>query len=311
MASLPAAIRCLLILLLICSTSDANDEIKALIGQLGKGVPAGDRVAAAKKLRDMETREALGAIDALENNCTDDNADVRNAAVLALGTLLDRFEQPCHLSLVRAMFDADPLIRTHADLFVRLMAKRLPEDAVPLLLSQAAHRDPSIRSSVLETLAAAAGDDPTIRAVLRQAVHDRDYMVRNNVIVALFKQTGDLSAAVSHWLMLLDEPGNADAAKFESERQQFVQIGIAQHVRNLGLQRPKEMINALIPLLKDESPVVRGAAARTLGAIANDSDEARRLAVKLRVREELKPLLDDSVENVRANAAVGLDRLPK
>jgi HEAT repeat protein len=163
----------------------------------------------------------------------------------------------------------------------------------------------------LEALAAAAGDDPTVRAVLRQAVHDRDYIVRNNVIVALVKQTGDLSAAVQHWLMMLDEPGNADVAEAESERQQIVQIGVARHIHDLGKRKPKEIITILIPLLKDESPVVRGAAARNLGAIASGSDEAKRLAVKLRVREALQPLLDDRVESVRANAAVGLKRLPK
>jgi HEAT repeat protein len=236
---------------------------------------------------------------------------MRDAAVVALGTLLDRHKQPCHIALVRAMFDTSDAVRKDAAVWVLLLEDRMPPEATGLLLNYANHRNPEVRSDVMTMLAYTAGQNPIVRAVLRQATHDRSLMVRNNATAGLWKATKDLSAVVPHWLNLVESESLAETRDEDAELRKAVSIGAASQIHQCGEEHPRELIDTLLPLLADESPVLRRAAVRSLGALAAASEQCRRILKKQAVRKRVAPLLDDSDKAVRQNAAMALERLPE
>jgi HEAT repeat protein len=130
-------------------------------------------------------------------------------------------------------------------------------------------------------------------------------------VVALWKATKDLPAVVPHWLLLAESAARDEAQDEDAGLRQLIGVGAASQLQKLGSEQPRDLISTLLPLLADESPVLRRSAARTLGTLAVDSKRCRRILKQQAVRSSVAPLLDDPDESVRAHAAVALERLPK
>lgn len=294
--------------------SSTDDPIASAIDRLADTHPTQERVAAAQWLRNSEDPQALTAIDALATLCDADDAEVRNAGVLAMGTLCMRHGRECPLALIRAMFDADDLVRANAGGMASLF-KKLPPSSVPILLEHAASPDPQVRCHALVSLGRAGGNNRTVSAVLRQGVHDRDVFVRTHAVAGLWHATGDLSQVVPHWLRFIHEsripnrPSNEQAENLAAIGRQLAGTGAVELLQEQGRKHPEMLCEVLIRLLGSGPPEIRRGAAEQLAVMAADSARLQQVLKSQQVETALRKLRDDPNEEIRLAAAAALESL--
>ncbi len=294
----------------LATAAKAEGDIPKLIGQLSKDQPKKVRLAAVKCLASAKGAGVVKAVDALVTACKDGDAEIRSEAVRVLGTVLYLNKRQCHLALLEAMNDSDSSVRHEAVTYVGFLVDRLPREAIPMLLALADDRSTDVRSGIMPTLGRAAGKDPIVLAVFKQATHDRSFRVRMNAVAGLWEATDDLPKLVPHWL-LLEEPVPQDADDDEKTIRSLAATGVALRFHNFGKTRPAETATILLPLLADDSPVIRRGSAKMLGAMTTDSKDAKRILKKKNVLAAVKKLLDDPDKSVRFSAAVAVERLSK
>ena len=302
------------LLLLWPALLSAQESIEATIKRLASDNDKHDRIAAAGLLRESEDVRTLEAREALATLCQDEDAEVRNAGVLALGTLCERHGRACPLTLIDAMFDADELVRTNAGGLVSLFDK-LPRAALPILFEYAADPDPERRSDALVSLGRAGANDPTVLIVLRQAVRDRDVMVRTHAVAGLWHATKDLSEVVPHWLRFIDDAqtqNDPDARRTAAERSavgRLAAFGAAELLDTHGGTDPDRLGKVLVDLLDSDLPAIRRRATERLGKLAADSEAAKRILQQQQADKSLRKLLKDEDPGVREAAAAALKQL--
>lgn len=291
------------------------DEIAAQIRRLAWDKPRAERLAALKRLIELEdTPEAVSAISTLALCCKDPDAELRSHAVRAVAAIAFLHKKPTPLVVVRALFDADEGVRSDAHTYVGAFQKH-PERALPLFLRAVEHADPAVRGNVLLPLAELGGKQERVLIALGRATADKDAVVRNNAQVALWKLTGDLEAWVKHLLSTVEavaeskRKGNRQATAKEQTAIELLSQGASFQLRELGKERPAEFADVLIGQLSQESPLRRRAAARTLGAIAGDNEKAKKVVQERKVDQELQKLLKDADATVRAAAETALGKI--
>lgn len=239
------------------------------------------------------------------------HAEVREAVVETVGALTFLHDLPFSDILQDALqCDDRQLQMLSLDAITLLGENSLPLELRPLLLQSAQDESAEIRSRALTALKEFRNPpDGLVRAVVAQAVHDRDAMVRMNAVAAIWRWDGDLKFAVTCWLRELESTPDPDAAMREEQVRDFIPVAAAATIRNLGMEQPEAIVPVLVELVQHESPVVRAASARTLGAIAEQVEAAVDISRHHSAEEQLQQLLEDKYENVRENAAIGLQRL--
>jgi HEAT repeat protein len=158
----------------------ANTGVAEQIKQLATSRPTAERLAAAKRLRQLYADpSALRSLPALAICAKDADARLRTEALRALAEISHEHKRPCPLALVQGFFDHDEDVRATAWTYVGAF-KKYPNDALPLLLRAAEHTDPYVRQSVMLPLAALGEKSPEILAALKKRTNDKDLLVRNN-----------------------------------------------------------------------------------------------------------------------------------
>jgi HEAT repeat protein len=81
-----------------------------------------------------------------------------------------------------------------------------------------------------------------------------------------------------------------------------------QRLQYHGKKSPQEMGKCLIRLLSDKSPVIRRAAARTLGALAGEHAKTKTVFRELNADDAVAKLLADSDASVKRAAQTALEK---
>jgi hypothetical protein len=303
----------LIVVCLIPLTAARAEDISSAIAKVESGPTNKDRIA-ADWLRNQEDESALQSIDALTKACHSDDADVRNASLLAIGGLIVLHEKPCPLILIELIADPNLRNRTNASGYVSA-ATSIPLEAMSLLVKYASHPDPELRQSILVPLARAGGDDPLVQVILRQAVHDRASQVRANAVAALNRTSADFKFILTQWLLMAEKDdwlgrnSDPEAKALESTGEDVAAIGAAYMLRKRGLDKPELMVDALLELLSSESTVVRAKSAMCLRGLAMQSPKAKELILAKDVVKRLKELLEDDSIKVSAGAQMALEAI--
>ena len=296
---------------LVASSAHAEDQIATAIANLAKDHTKADRLAAAKWLAKSEDVGALKAIKALSEACKDDDSDIRYASVEALGILCSRHDRPCPMVLIETMFvDPSSRVRERADAWATITNK-VPREATPLLLKYAPDPNSEMRRRAIFLLADVGSKDKLVLAVLHQAANDRDIQVRAAAVSGIWRATDDLAQVVPHWL-LVEWPDDDVDPKTTLENSSLIMLGTIILVHENCMSRPKQMCDVLLELLRSDLPVHRRRAARTLGAMAKDPAQPKRVLLQSKdVAGALRKLLDDSNQKVREQAAWALEQVEK
>ncbi len=314
----------------------AAEDVAELIQRLEAGQPKAVRTEAARTLRELKGPDALKAVPAITRLLEDKDAEVREAGVTALATILFLQKQPCPTAVVKALFDADAEVRLSACTYVGAFEK-FPDEARALLLRALEHEDVHVRSVASLPLALAWGKEKEVLDALKKATKDKNLTARNNAYAALWRLTRDLDLTLPHLLQSIEEVSafkpedklDTEAEKRDRASSTLVAMGSAARLVELTAERPADLAKGCLKLLGDPSPVIRRAAVRTLGAMAVEPKEAlpllkdgldwkpppvdrkkvRAVLKDLKVEAAVRKLLDDPDESARGNAAVALERL--
>jgi HEAT repeat protein len=182
---------------------------------------------------------------------------------------------------------------------------------IALLFKNVNHTDAIIRADVMMPLARFDGKNTKVIKVLEKATSDADAGVRINAVAGLWQATNDLSRLVPLWLRQIEDAPPSNPTDRQGTVRQLAAIAGAFRLRKLGLSKPKDVSIELIKSLADKSPKIRRAAARSLGAIAGETAEAKRVLRKAGVAKALTPLLDDPDESVQFEAFSALENFKK
>jgi beta-aspartyl-peptidase (threonine type) len=296
---------------LFLSPARAGDEVAALIARLGKDQPKEARLAAMLKLRDREATESLKAIPALRRCAQEKDLDIRARALATLGAIAFGNKQPCPIELVAALLDPDEPVYSTGYTYVGIFEK-FPAEASPLLLRAMESEHPTVRQAVPTPLIAFAGKDPAAMAALRKAAaSDKNLGVRNNAHVALWKVSKDLFVLVRFRLEVLgsvkrERENDSPEAQLERTHTNLIVIGSVMQLAEFATERPRELAEVLLKLVRDGSPVIRAMAARNLGVMARNNPRAWKILEKLKILEELERLREDAGPQVRVEAQLSL-----
>lgn len=316
------------------------EEVAELIKGLETDRPKASRTEVVRKLRDIKGPEGLKAVPSLARLLEDKDAEIREEAITAIGTITYLNKQPCPVALVKSLFDGNADVRLTACTYVGVFEK-YPAEARALLLRALEHTDANVRSTAIHPLARVWGKEKEVLAAVKKATKDKNLSVRHNAYAALWSISQDLDLVLPHWLQAVE--GMADLkpevelatqeAKFEQASATLIGLGSAVKLFELTAERPADLAKALLKLLADDSPIIRRAAARTLGAMAVDPKQTtpllkdlppdspglklpvvdhkkvKAILKDLEVDAAVRKLLADPDEKVRANAETALKRL--
>ncbi len=267
-----SAIACLPFL---ASSAFAADDLAQQIESLAQDQKKADRLAALKSLRETEDPNAVKAIPALTRCMEDKDGEIRDDACWALAEIALKNKMACPLPVLEALLDPAAEVRTTAVTYVDVY-KKYPDEARKLLLRAMNHEDSNVRSCAPTILARIASKDKEVLAVLRKATQDKDPIVRNNAVVAIYAITKELEPFVIHLVKspddlfeLGDKQENETAEKKKSRSvTSLLALGAAAKLDELTKEQPADLALILIKLLADKSARIRARAARILGATA-------------------------------------------
>jgi HEAT repeat protein len=293
-----------------------NDEIDRHIERLAKDQKKADRQKAMEWLRKSKEADATKAIPALTKCLEDEDPEIRGDACLALAEIAFLNKLACPLPVLNALFDPSADVRMTAASYVDVYSK-YPDETRKLLRRAMNHKDAHVRANIPIVLAKVGGNDEEILADLRKATEDTEPQVRHNAFIALWNLTKDLPLLVAHLLDAVEaaaelgSPKEQETPEMKTRRAmiEFIALGSAMRLRELGEKQPADLAPVLIKLLSDKSARLRRLAARTLGATARINDDARAVLKKLEADKELMKLFDDPNEEVRAEAKKALKRI--
>ncbi|NEC95675.1 NACHT domain-containing protein [Streptomyces albidoflavus] len=154
----------------------ADDVADALVKAAGDPEPT-VRVRALRALSDRD-----GALDLLLAASTDEDDEVRAAAVILLGR--HSADEEAFDGLLRALEDESPDVRIRAIVSLRDAVTR-PESARPALHTPLFDPDPTVRAAALEALTLRWPTHPETHAATLAALTDPDSTVRADAITAL------------------------------------------------------------------------------------------------------------------------------
>ncbi|MDI3346657.1 HEAT repeat domain-containing protein [Streptomyces sp. AJ-1] len=154
----------------------ADDVADALVKAAGDPEPT-VRMRALRALFGHD-----GALDLLLAASTDEDAGVREAAVIQLGW--HSADEEAFNGLLRALEDESPDVRIQAIALLRDTAAR-PESARPALHTPLSDPDPTVRAAALEALTLRWPTHPETHAATLAALTDPDSTVRADAITAL------------------------------------------------------------------------------------------------------------------------------
>lgn len=294
-------------LLLVVAACPAEESVDALIPQLSREQPKAVRLAAAEKLRALsEQKETLQAVEPLTQMCADKDAELREAAVHALGVITLAQQQECPWPLVEALLDPSPDVRGRN--FTFLFAK-FPERTAAFLWPHVDHPDPEIQNDIGMVLVRADAKNPKLPMLFESQAKSPRAILRVNAIAHLFMVTGDVARLVPHWLLLIEEMPPGEPTEKDLMTLHLAGLGAAMRLDELTEKDPKTLALALLKVLEHENPKIRRGAARSLGAVARHSPEHRKLLRQLRVAEALQKRLEDENELVADEASLALHYL--
>jgi hypothetical protein len=288
--------------------------------------------AAAWLLSNFRARNARLAIPALENSIRQDpDADVRCEVIVALARIAKRLKKPCPLAIVEALLDKDDAVHSYAGIADQF--RTFEPGSVEVLLRCAASDREIVRSNSLYLLVVAGGKDKRVRTALDKATRDSTFLVRNSARAALFKVNDKLDDYLRWIVRVHEETIGASEKTPENERtlRNMAVFGMEMQLIEWRDKRSEELARTLAKLLDDDSPRLRGGAARFIGAVYRHDAEGliisgmlERIRIeksiaksacgphfeKLKVREKLQELRDrDPDTSVRAAARRALERL--
>ena len=303
--------RTLVLVAVFCSLASRDGichEIDQLISNARQANTSDEKIEAIRRFSDVNTEAARVAV-VLGELTADADAEVRIAAVEGLAGLVYRNQLPFPMILGKRLHDDDPSVReSTVDMVGFLGEQGVPSSLVPRLIELSSANNPRVRRSTMTALGYSQSEhDLIVDAICRQAVFDSDPGVRMNAIAAVGKRTGDLSFAITRWLIELELQGKPADPKAHDQMQNFIPTACAQVIRNLSLEQPAETIQILLELLNHASLFVRAAAVRSIGALAQDSDAGMKAAIEAGAEGRIQEMLDDPEERVRTNVTIALE----
>jgi HEAT repeat protein len=250
---------------------------------------------------------------------TEEDNDIRVAALNTLALIGMTTKGECPLVMVEAIFDKDEDVSSLAASLVGCYEK-FPSEALPLLFRAMEHEDREVRQQIPSVLAKAARDDKRTVPALKKAIADKDWWVRSSAVGALFAATHDFDLVVPHWLLAnenyqeltetLRATLTADQQSAQVDANNEASLAVQKMIYH-GKKSPQEMGKCLIGLLSDKSPVIRRAAARTLGALAGYKEKTKAVFRELNAHDAVARLLSDSDPSVKRAAKTALEKLGK
>jgi HEAT repeat protein len=275
-----------------------RDEDEARVILLDTESAESERSAAARWLRSQNPIHPV-----FWQLLGDDNARVRVTAVDAVDLKAFREKaKVCPVQLIEALDDEDERVRGAAMNYIPVF-ERLPKEGLPLLLKALKHEDLTVRQNVAGAFYQFGKEAKRALPELKQALKDEDPLVRHNAAVSLWHITGQadlvVPTCVRHLTARIPVGDDPDAVWRAS----------ASLLRRIGLEATADTASVLIKLLADESPGMRRAAARSLGALAGENAKTRATIDRLNAEVAVRKLLEDPDEKVRQEARTALDRL--
>ena len=266
-----------------------------------------DRLAAVrwfeKHLKDEAVRQA---VPALERSVKEDpDVDVRYWAVQCVAVIAYHRKEPCPLTVVEAMLDRDLQVRIIASAVAGLFNK-FPPGARPILLRCMRSDDFEDRSGAVILLPLVGRRDEGVLRAVQRATRDKNFTVRHNARIALFKLTDKLDDIVPYCVSAQVEleaarevPGESEEKKLERSRKWMIRLMCLIKIGQLLESRPGECGKLLTKLLRDPSPRTRKGAALTCELLAR---LARTNSSQTETKRDAVP--EDAVKMCRPAVAV-------
>jgi HEAT repeat protein len=285
-------------------TASSQDMLRstAISALSGKDRPTWARVAAAEQLRKAKTVDDLPLFRDLMR---DSDARIRCTAIHSVAVIeyCIKKSKLCPRELVAALFDPDPEARDLALVYVGCSAE-LPMECLPTLLILARSDDSVVRWSIAADLSKFGWASAMAVPQLRDMSKDADFWVRHNAAHSLWRVTRDAKLVVPVLMRNFTEPD------VESLEEGTVRLKATFYVlRGVARQSPNEVAPALLDLLQDPSSGIRQRSAALLGAMAEDSPQAKKYLRGLPTEAKLRKLLDDRDAAVRMSAAYAIARI--
>lgn len=218
-----------------------------------------------KHIRDPADGETVAALD----RCLKDaDAKVRVAAVEARGNLALQIKAPCPVGVIAAMLDGEADVRENAINWSGVFpAGRYTQDAAPVLLRCVKSEHPGVRSLGVLLLSQLPKADATILRTVKELTNDKQFLVRNDAQIALYRITGKLDDVVPYCLRFRLEA--RDAARIQTDKlpaeeraqRNLVNLGVNMRLSNLIEDRTDDLTRYLIGLLMSEDATLRRATA--------------------------------------------------
>ena len=308
-------------LLPICQTSFAADEVADAIGRLSRSTDSKERIEAINALSKLrKNTDSVRAIPILAKVAEDKDAGVRVASLELLALIANAQHQSCPEVLVRALFDRNDEVRGTAFTYLDCPGfKDYSKASLALLLRALEHQDADVRCSIPQPLVRAGGKSKEVLNALEKATKDKHVLVRNNAHVALWDLEKDWGRFVRHLLQSVEAPTastnglvkDSSDEKRGREAIQLVALGCTIYLKKLCDEKPAELAPILLKLLTDESPVIRRAAARSLGAMSIDNPKGEKVLKDLNAVNALEKAVKDDDARVRRCAEIALCRITK
>jgi HEAT repeat protein len=200
--------------------------------------------------------------------------------------------------LVAALSDDDPDVRAAA---VRSLAGRGESDVLPDILERSVDPDPAVRLAAVGAIDILGVQAEAASHAVGPLMHDRDPFVRARAAVVLVRLTGDayagtvlaevaghdeaeVRAAAFRAMGDLDEPALAEVARVGSADP--VPAVRAEAARAIVSIAPHDAVELLLPMLADDSAIVRDAATAALGRLPLDGSarDVERFAIEALAR---------------------------
>ncbi len=255
-----------------------------------------ERIDAVAKLLEMG-RGAESAIPSLLGALNDNDPRVRTRVAMAIPFLLREPQHPrageARAALTASLADPDPGAR-HAVTVALGLCQHDPKGLLPGLIEAVGDADPMLRAWAVGLLGPALDDEGVWSAVLR-ATRDRDVNVRNQAIRALGRKPrpsrfAEVRETLAPALKEPNEVNRGFAANTLGRYAQLVSEDVPElyaalsdpnpFVRRMTCEslphRPgaRPAVPILVRSLRDLAPEVRHAAARRLGSMGLDAEEA-------------------------------------
>ncbi|MDJ0517442.1 MAG: HEAT repeat domain-containing protein [Trichodesmium sp. MO_231.B1] len=293
-----------------------RQRIKRLVRNLfAPGATVQDKVDDLQKIGDSGLAAKFVALDIVK--CLKDNdKEVRSSAAQALGNLGNASE-PVVKALLPLLQDKDSVVRRSA---VEVLGKlgNASDAVLQAILALLQDKDSVVRRSAVEVLGKLGNSSKPVVKTLLALFQNKDSVVRRSAVEVLGK-LGDSSEPVVEALLALFQDKDSGVRRFAVEvlgklgnsSEPFVKAlldkdSVVRHsaVEVLGKlgNSSEPVVKALLPLLQDESVLVRHSVIKALDNLKNTSDSEP-------VVQVLSNLLQDSDSLVRSLAAKALEKL--